>query len=197
MGGVEDAFVYFNDIGGSPVDVAVGQFQISDPMVKWELRLEFQDYAVYRARVGDQPADLTYDRGIMVVAEVAGCTVTGEAVNGNGRGPAESDRRLDNDAVKSVFGHMRRDVSRHLRLGAMGDYGRQEGAQPFGPVEENKVWMLGPPCHRAGGTKRPVRSPRRQSPHVHPRRTGSSDEGRLCRTTLSTGHKPLVRDRAL
>lgn len=44
VGGIEDAFVYFNDIGGAPIDVAVGQFQVSDPLFKRELRLEYQDY---------------------------------------------------------------------------------------------------------------------------------------------------------
>ncbi len=143
VGGIEDAFVYFNDVAGSPVDVAVGQFQISDPMFKRELRLEFEDYAVYRARIGDQPADLTYDRGVMAVGEFGGFTITGEAVNGNGRGPAEPDRRLDNDAIKSVFGHVSRDVTQHLRLSAMAYYGKQEGSQENGPTVENTVWMVG------------------------------------------------------
>ena len=46
IGGVEDAFVYFNDIANVPVDAAVGQFQVSDAMFKRELRLEYQDYAI-------------------------------------------------------------------------------------------------------------------------------------------------------
>lgn len=66
-----------NDVAGLAVDVAVGQFQVLDPLYKRELRLEDQDYAVYRARMGDQPADMTYDRGIMVAADLAGFTVTG------------------------------------------------------------------------------------------------------------------------
>ena len=60
MGGIEDAFIYVNDVGGKPVDLAVGQFQVSDPLFKRELRLEYQDFAIYRARVGLQPADLTF-----------------------------------------------------------------------------------------------------------------------------------------
>jgi hypothetical protein len=62
IAGIEDAFLYFNDVGGQPIDIAVGQFQVSDPMFKRELRLEYQDYAVYRARIGAQPTDLTYER---------------------------------------------------------------------------------------------------------------------------------------
>ena len=57
--GLADAFL----VGGVPVDLQVGQFQISDPLFKRELRLSFEDYAVYRARIGAVPTDLTYDRG--------------------------------------------------------------------------------------------------------------------------------------
>ncbi|NIM49784.1 MAG: hypothetical protein GTN62_05945 [Gemmatimonadales bacterium] len=143
IGGIEDAFVYVNDLGGKPVDVAVGQFQVSDPMFKRELRLESQDYAIYRARIGRQPADLTYDRGIMVLAEVAGFTITGELLNGNGKGPAEPDRRLDNDPIKNVFGHVTRELTPNVRLGAMGYYGRQRGTVDPGPTVQNTLWMVG------------------------------------------------------
>jgi hypothetical protein len=143
VGGIEDAFLYFNDVAGAPVDVAVGQFQVSDPMFKRELRLEFQDYAIYRARVGSQPADLTYDRGIMAIADLEGFTITGEVVNGNGKEPAEPTRRLDNDAIKSVFGHVSREITPNIRLGAMGYYGRQEGSEDGGPTVQNRLWMVG------------------------------------------------------
>lgn len=144
IGGVEDAFIQVNDIGGRPVDLTLGQFQVSDPMFKRELRLEFEDYAVYRARIGLQPADLTYDRGIMLSADVANFTVTGEVVNGNGKGPAEPDLRLDNDIAKSVFGHVTRDITPQLRLGALGYWGRQTGAASgAGPDVKNTLWMIG------------------------------------------------------
>ena len=138
VGGVEDAFVQVNDIGGQPLDVAIGQFQVSDPMFKRELRLEFQDYAVYRARLGDQPADLTYDRGLYVTADVAGFTLSGIAVNGNGRGEAFPNRRLDDGAPKSFVLHATRDVATGLRLGALGYYGRQHG-----DTVSNTLTMLG------------------------------------------------------
>jgi hypothetical protein len=143
IGGIEDAFVYFNDIGGLPLDIAVGQFQVSDPLFKRELRLEYQDYAVYRMRIGAQPADFAYDRGIMVAADVAGFTLTGEIVNGNGRGEAEPNRRLDNDAGKSFVAHVTRDVVPGLRLGALGYWGRQAGALGAGPDVGNTLWMVG------------------------------------------------------
>ncbi len=144
VGGIEDAFVQVNDIGGQPIDVAVGQFQVSDPMFKRELRLEFEDYAVYRARIGLQPADLTYDRGIMAATDFGGFTFTAEVVNGNGKGPAEPDLKLDNDAIKSFFGHLTREVSPNVRLGVMGYRGRQVGAATeSAPEIKNTLWMLG------------------------------------------------------
>ncbi len=124
VGGVEDAFVYVNDLGGAPVDLAVGQFQVSDPLFKRELRLEFEDYAVYRARVGAVPVDLTYDRGIMAMADLAGFTLTGEIVNGNGIGGAQANRRFDNDRNKNFFFHVTRDLVAPVRLGTFGYYGR-------------------------------------------------------------------------
>lgn len=143
VGGVEDAFVYANDLWGAPVDLAVGQFQVSDPLFKRELRLEFQDYAVYRARIGDQPADLTYDRGLMASAEFAGFTLTGVVVNGNGKGAAGENRRFDNDLPKNVMGHLTRDLARGVRVGVMGYRGQQEGAADAGPAVTNTLWMLG------------------------------------------------------
>jgi hypothetical protein len=140
VGGIEDAFVYLNDIGGAPLDVAVGQFQVSDPMFKRELRLEFDDYAIYRARVGDQPQDLTYDRGITAAWEIPNVVLTGTVVNGNGKGP-DVDRNLDNDAPLDVFGHLNWSALPELRLGVMGYYG-QSDSELAGRVR-NELWMAG------------------------------------------------------
>lgn len=142
VGGVEDAFLYVNDIGNAPVDVAVGQFQVSDPMFKRELRLPIDDYVVYRARVGLQTTDLTYDRGVMAIADAAGFTLTAEAVNGNGRGEADDSRRLDNNGFKNLFGHLTRDLGSGLRLGAMGYYGRSDGGSAADTLT-NTTWMFG------------------------------------------------------
>jgi hypothetical protein len=142
--GVEDAFVHWNDIGGRALDLAVGQFQVSDPLFKRELRLMFEDYVVYRAHVGEQAIDLTYDRGFMLMAEVAGFGLTAELVNGNGIGAADSERRYDDNAFKNVFAHLTRDiVSGRARLGAMGYSGRTDGEDPAGNRVRSETWMAG------------------------------------------------------
>lgn len=143
VGGLEDAYVQVNDLAGRPVDLYVGQFQASDPMFKRELRLEYEDYAIYRARVGDQPADLTYDRGLMMTADFLGFTLTGEVLNGNGIGGAQSDRRLDDNRLKNMLGHLTRDIAGGLRLGVLGYRGQQDGSAPGGPTVTNTLWMLG------------------------------------------------------
>src|SRR5690554_5963527 len=58
VAGLEDAYLQFTDIGGSGVSVMVGQFQASDPLMKRELRLEYEDYQPYRVRVGEVNTDL-------------------------------------------------------------------------------------------------------------------------------------------
>jgi len=119
VGGIEDAYVQVNDIGGKPFDLMLGQFQISDPLFKRELRLMFEDYAVYRARIGSDPTDLTYDRGIMAVADVAGFAITGELVNGNGIGPAQGDRRFDTGPGKGGAVRISRDLVGGVRAGGI------------------------------------------------------------------------------
>jgi hypothetical protein len=143
VAGIEDAFIYWNDIGGAPVDLAVGQFQVSDPMFKRELRLEVLDYAIYKVLVGLQPANLTYDRGLMASADLAGFTLTTSLVNGDGIPAADDAFRYDNDANKNLFGHLTHDLGDHARLGLMGYTGRQNG-EPYGfPGQDNAVTMWG------------------------------------------------------
>ena len=147
IGGVEDALIQINDIGNQPIDLVVGQFQVSDPLFKRELRLEFEDYAVYRARVGEVPVNLTYDRGLMASADVAGFTVTGQLLNGNGVGAAQSDRRFDSDPGKNLALHVTRDVAGQVRVGAFGYTGRTQ-SEGVG----NQTKMVGLDGTFGGGT---------------------------------------------
>jgi len=142
-GGIEDAYVTWNELAGAPVSVSVGQFQVSDVIFPRELRLEHQDLAIYRARIGTTPVDLTYDRGLMVGADLAGFTIAGEMVNGNGNGVASANGRLDNDRNKSFVGHVSRELIDGVTLGVLGYVARQEGATSGGPAVHNRLWMLG------------------------------------------------------
>jgi hypothetical protein len=98
VGGLEDAYLQFTDVGGSGVNLLVGQFQVSDPLFKRELRLQYEDYQVYRVRVGDTRADLTYDRGIMAAwSPRDGTDLSLQVVNGQGLSTASMAREYDRD----------------------------------------------------------------------------------------------------
>ncbi|MFC1731293.1 hypothetical protein ACFL6I_13275 [candidate division KSB1 bacterium] len=110
VAGIEDAYVHFNNIAGTELDIMVGQFQISDPLFKRELRLTYEDYEFYKTHVGLSTADLTYDRGIFATYSLPSATdLALELVNGNGKGEAEN-RLFDNDKYKNVFFRVSQEV---------------------------------------------------------------------------------------
>lgn len=140
VAGLEDAFIMFNDIGGSELDIYVGQFQVSDPLFKREVRLEFEDYQIYRVRPFGSGINLTYDRGVMLTYGFPSKTdVAVELLNGNGIGAADELRLYDDDKYKCVAGRLSQDVGEYLRLGGFGYYGK-EGTES----QNNEVSMFGP-----------------------------------------------------
>jgi len=103
VAGIEDAYVHFDNIFGTPLDIMVGQFQTSDPLMKRELRLTFEDYVFYKTRIGDSGTNLAYDRGLMFVygIEKTGTDLIGLIVNGNGKEEAGGDKKFDDDKYKN------------------------------------------------------------------------------------------------
>jgi hypothetical protein len=139
VAGLEDAFVMFNDLFGTDVDVVVGQFQVSDPLFKREVRLTLEDYLIYKARPGRSRASLTYDRGVMVTTGLPGdIDLAFEVVNGTGIGEADIFRNFDEDKYKNVLLRLSRDFSPAARLGAFGYVGKERQDEV-----DNSVWMLG------------------------------------------------------
>ena len=156
IAGLEDAYIQFTDVGGSSVDILAGQFQVSDPMFKRELRLEYEDYQAYRVRVGDTRADLTYDRGVMALwSPRDGTDLSLQVVNGQGLRAANAQRQYDTDGFKNVGLRLSQDVG-PLRLGVFGYYGEEradgatsrirvlgpDGTLPLGSVGELNVQLL-------------------------------------------------------
>ncbi|HSL22415.1 MAG TPA: hypothetical protein VK886_12835 [Vicinamibacterales bacterium] len=137
--GLEDAYLQFNSPFKLPISLMVGQFQVSDPLFKRELRLERFDYQIFKTRVGLAPADLTYDRGI-----IGSWTFPGDLdsvvqlVNGNGIREAEHDD-FDQDSLKTVSWRLSRQ-SGPVRLGVFSYFGKQRSS---GDVR-NRTWYLGP-----------------------------------------------------
>lgn len=136
--GLEDAFLMFSDLFGSGISLTVGQFQVSDPLFKRELRLTFEDYHIYKAAAGFSHVDLTYDRGIILNYTVPkGPDLVFEVLNGTGIEEANVFENFDNDKYKNVFGRISQDLGDHFRLGASGYYGKEA---PNGIVNTIRMW---------------------------------------------------------
>ncbi|MDH4271042.1 MAG: hypothetical protein OEW18_03595 [Candidatus Aminicenantes bacterium] len=138
VAGIEDAFLMFNDVLATDLDLYIGQFQVSDPLFKREIRLPFEDYLIYAARPGSSRIDLTYDRGLMATYGVAGLDLALEVVNGSGLEPANPFENFDTDKYKNVLFRLSRDFSPAARLGAFGYSGKERQSEI-----DNSVWMLG------------------------------------------------------
>jgi hypothetical protein len=139
VAGLEDAYVQFTDVLESGVSLIVGQFQVSDPLFKRELRLEYEDYQPYRVRVGLTAADLTYDRGLMALwSPREGTDLAVEVVAGRGLNAASANRQYDPDDAKSTLVRLSQDVGA-FRVGAFAyrGYESEAGAR-------NTITMWGP-----------------------------------------------------
>lgn len=118
VAGIEDAYIHFDNIFNSKVDVMVGQFQTSDPLMKRELRLPYEDYMIYKQKFGYTGTNLTYDRGIMLVygIEQTGTDIIAMVVNGNGK-PEAVDGKFDNDDYKNVGFRISQGIGNLLSIG--------------------------------------------------------------------------------
>lgn len=147
-GKIEDAWLMFNNMFGSELDFTIGQFQVSDPVFKRELRLTRDDYYIYKVKPGASMVDLTYDRGIILnYGFDTGTDLVLEVVNGSGIGESFINGNFDNDKYKNLFGRISQDAGEYLRIGALGYWGKEEQESPTGPPEivysTNKLWMIG------------------------------------------------------
>lgn len=145
IGKIEDAFLFFNNLFGSEIDFSIGQFQVSDPIFKRELRLTREDYLIYKVRPGLSSIDLTYDRGIVLSYGMPTNTdISFEIVNGSGIGAPFGNGNFDNDKYKNVFGRVLQDIADELRIGISGYYGNEvlDNAATLSQ-EKNELWMAG------------------------------------------------------
>lgn len=145
VAGVEDAYIMFNNLFDTELDLYVGQFQVSDPLFKRELRLPLEDYAIYTSKVGMSNASLKYDRGIMLTYGFeTGTDIMVEVVNGNGIHEADANHLFDNDNNKDFVGRISQDIGDFLRLGFFGYTGRENLTNDLGRQEENETLIYGP-----------------------------------------------------
>lgn len=140
IAGVEDAIVAFNNIGNTELDLTLGQYQVSDPLFKRELRPTFEDYLIYKAKPGNSRADLTYDRGVMVnyTIPTLETDLFLSVVNGNGIHPADDNNIFDIDPYKNLFVRIAQPVDDMLQIGGMGYYGKEKSDESY-----NEIGMIG------------------------------------------------------
>jgi len=150
VAGVEDAYIMFNNLFGTELDIYLGQFQVSDPLFKRELRLGYEDYEIYKIQPGESRIDLTYDRGVMITYGFeTGTDVILEVVNGNGIGEADDLKLFDDDKYKAGALRVTQDIGEKFRLGVFGYYGKERGVLGEGAADPdivnhvNEVTMFG------------------------------------------------------
>lgn len=136
VAGIEDAYIYFNDLGGSGINLTVGQFAVSDPLLKSELRLTYESYVAFARKPENSSIDLKYDRGLIFDYSFDfGFDAVLLVVNGNGIGPAYSENKsLDKDDYKNLMLRLSQDLFDVARIGAFGYYGREENDDPDNPL---------------------------------------------------------------
>ena len=145
VAGVEDAYLMYNNLFGVDLDVYAGQFQISDPLFKRELRLTLEDYQIYKTKVGESNFNLAYDRGLMFTYGMdTGTDLVLEILNGNGLADADDNHMFDNDNYKNLFGRISQDVGENIRIGAFAYHGKElQNANAFSELE-NTLLIFGP-----------------------------------------------------
>ncbi len=147
VAGVEDAYLHFNDIFKSNLDIMAGQFQTSDPLMKRELRLPFEDYHIYKKKIGYTHCNLAYDRGIMVVYGLpqTGTDIIGMLVNGNGIPEAGDDHIFDRDKYKNGGLRINQSIGENLSVGGFFYSGKEKGSSPdTNYTTSNELIYLGP-----------------------------------------------------
>ena len=145
IAGIEDAYVHFNNLFNSPLDIMVGQFQVCDPLMKRELRLTLEDYEIYRTKVGLSNTNLTYDRGVMVTygIEKTATDFVGIIVNGNGKGEADELGNMDDNKFKNVALRLNQGLGKWMSIGAF-YYAGKEVNDKSGTTMQNKIVYVGP-----------------------------------------------------
>lgn len=125
-GKIEDAYLMFNNIANLDLDIYIGQFQVSDPLFKREVRLTRADYDILKVKVGASPVNLTYDRGLMInYMPVEGTDIFALFVNGTGIGTPGTNGNFDNDDYKNVAVRISQDIIPGVRIGTFGYFGKE------------------------------------------------------------------------
>ncbi|MDX9723033.1 MAG: hypothetical protein RBU37_19945 [Myxococcota bacterium] len=129
IAGIEDALLAISDVFGSGINLTVGQFAVSDPLLKGELRLTRDTYAMFAFKPPLSSANLKYDRGIVIdYGFDFGLDASLQVVNGNGiGGPSEPTKAFDRDNYKNLMLRLSQDLE-VFRIGAFAYWGIERRA---------------------------------------------------------------------
>jgi hypothetical protein len=147
VAGVEDAFLVYHDFLGTGVNLNLGQFQVSDPLFKGELRYTLEQYRIYESKPGNSTTDLKYDRGITFDRGFkTGTTIVGEIVNGCGIGEALEGYIFDKDKYKNFMLRINQSVGKKINIGFFGYMGKERLYDPglIWTNITNTIKMFGP-----------------------------------------------------
>ncbi|HNW59422.1 MAG TPA: hypothetical protein PKI62_07095 [bacterium] len=153
VSGIEDAYIHIDNLFGLPLDMMVGQFQTSDPLMKRELRLTYEDYQIYRQKVGYSNINLTYDRGVMLLYGLAqtNTDIILSLTNGNGKGLADEETgAFDSDNSKNIGLRILQGITNKISIGGY-YYNGRETLYGEGGEMKNKVTYLGPDLNATFG----------------------------------------------
>lgn len=134
--GLADGYLSFNNVFNLPVSIVFGQYRVSDPIKPSELRMTFEDYRIYKFKVGESLANLSYDRGIMATFTTKiGTEIVLQIVNGSG---IDIPEVFDKDNNKNFAWRIAQSFD-NLKIGLTGYWGKEEKDGNF-----NNLSYLGP-----------------------------------------------------
>ncbi len=142
VAGIEDAYIHFDNVFSTNLDIMVGQFQVCDPLMKRELRLTYEDYMIYKTYIGSSSMNLAYDRGLILAygIEKTGTDLVGMVVNGNGK-PEAIDDKLDQDDHKSIALRINQGILDFMTIGGFYYTGKEDSPDSN---RTNEVIYYGP-----------------------------------------------------
>jgi hypothetical protein len=125
IAGLEDTYLAFQNVFGTPVSVIFGQYRVSDPVKPSEIRLTFEEYKIYKFAIGQSQINLSYDRGILAsYGTNFGTDIVLQVVNGNG---IDTPDIFDKDKYKSFVWRVGQSFSKkNVKIGLLGYHGKEE-----------------------------------------------------------------------
>lgn len=126
VAGLEDAFIMYKDLFRTGINLYLGQFAVSDPMFKGEMRYTIENYHIYATAPGQSSVNLKYDKGILLDKGFkTGTTVVFEVISGTGLGYADYWYVFDKDKYKNMLLKVTQDIGEYASLGFFGYTGKE------------------------------------------------------------------------